>query len=295
MLTRRRLICISAAALAAPAVLRAGAATAPLLTDRELAAAEKASGGRLGLAALDVETGRSARWRAEERFAMASTFKAPLVADTLARVDRGEEDLSRPVTIREDDLVPWSPALEPRVGEAMTVAQLCEAAITVSDNAAANLLLAALGGADRFTAARRAMGDPATRLDRVEPDLNEAAPDDPRDTTSPAAMLDWMSAVFAGDALSEESRARLFDWMEASRTGLARLRSGLPRDWRAGDKTGTTRSGLVADLAVAAPSGRRPLLIAVYLAETTGEREAAEAIHAALAREIVAALGAPAG
>lgn len=247
------------------------------LQDR-LAALERRHGGRLGVAVLDMEGGQRIGHRADERFPMCSTFKFLAAALVLARVDRGEEQLDRRVVYAKDDLVAYSPVTERHAGaEGMAMAELCHAAVTVSDNTAGNLLLASFGGPAGLTAFARSLGDEVTRLDRIETELNEAIPGDPRDTTTPAAMLGDMRALLMGDALSPASRMQLADWLIATTTGGQRIRAGIPTDWRVGDKTGTSNNGVTNDIAIAWPPGRAPLLITAYFAESSipqGERNA---------------------
>lgn len=243
----------------------AGQAIAPL---EQLEAIERRHGGRLGVAILDTATGRRINHRGEERFAMCSTFKWLLAAQVLARVDRDEESLDRRIVVSAADLVSWSPVAETRTGEAgMTVAELCEAAVTRSDNTAANLLLATIGGPEGFTAFARSLGDDWTRLDRIETALNSAIPGDPRDTTTPAAMLRDLQAVLLGEVLQPASRERLVGWLVGNKTGDARLRAGLPNDWRVGDKTGSGAHASHNDVGIAWPPGRAPLLVAAYYGE----------------------------
>lgn len=240
-----------------------------------LAALERRHGGRLGVAVLDTVGGRRVNHRGEERFPMCSTFKWLAAAQVLARVDRGEERLDRRVVFGKDDLVPYSPVTEKHVGApGMTLAELCDAAVTRSDNTAGNLLLASFGGPAGLTAFARSIGDTRTRLDRIEPELNEATPGDPRDTTTPAMMLHDLQALLLGDALSAASRAQLTAWLVANTTGDERLRAGVPADWRAGDKTGTGNHGVTNDVAILWPPGRGPLLVAAYYAEATAATQA---------------------
>src|SRR5829696_2557262 len=130
----------------------------------------------------------------------------------------------------------------------MTVAELSDAAVTLSDNTAGNLLLASFGGSAGLTAYVRSLGDDTTRLDRIETALNEAAPGDPRDTTTPAAMLGTMQKLLVGEALSRASREQLTAWLVANKTGDQRLRAGVPQGWRVGDKTGTGGHGATNDI-----------------------------------------------
>jgi beta-lactamase class A len=256
----------------------------------ELQRLEALSGGRLGVALLD-DSGNGARgWRGNERFPMCSTFKALASAALLHRVDAGQEKLDRRVTYAKADLVPYSPTTEKHVGSGLTLAEICEAAITLSDNTAGNLLLANIGGPAGLTAFARSLGDSVTRLDRTEPTLNEALPGDPRDTTSPNAMAATLSRLVLGTALSPASRAQLATWMVATRTGDDRLRAGLPKGWRVGDKTGTGERGTANDIAVIWPTDRAPMVMTVYLTGASGTAATKNAVMADVARAVVTTL-----
>jgi beta-lactamase class A len=254
------------------------------LQDR-LAGLERRHGGRLGVCVLDMQSGQRIGHRSDERFPMCSTFKFLAAAQVLARVDKGEERLDRRVVYARNDLVAYSPVTERHAGgEGMTVAELCHAAVTVSDNTAGNLMLASFGGPAGLTAFARSLGDAVTRLDRIETELNEATPGDPRDTTTPAAMLDDMRVLLLGDALSSSSRQQLADWLIAATTGGQRIRAGVPAAWRIGDKTGTSNNGVTNDIAIAWPPGRAPLLITAYYAESSMPQDQRNAVLAEVGR-----------
>jgi beta-lactamase class A len=221
---------------------------------------EAGSQGRLGVAVLDTATGRMDGHRLDERFAMCSTFKWLAAAHVLHRVDQGQERLDRRIRYGREVLKPHSPVTEVHAGhKGMTLAELCHATITVSDNAAGNLILDTFGGPAGLTAYARQLGDGVTRLDRWETELNEATPGDPRDTTSPRAMAELLRLTMVGNALSPASRAQLLEWMEATRTNLKRLRAGLPEGWRLGSKTGTGAQGTTNDVGVYCPPVEHPL------------------------------------
>ncbi|KWT74028.1 MULTISPECIES: class A beta-lactamase [unclassified Variovorax] len=259
---------------------------------RQFAEIEKKTGGRLGVHVLDTATARRAGHRQDERFAMCSTFKFLAAALVLARVDQGKERLERRITYARDELVTYSPVTEKHAGtDGMSMAQLCEAAVTLSDNTAANLMLASVGGPAGLTAFMRSLGDPHTRLDRIEPGLNEARAGDPRDTTTPAAMVDSMQKILLGDALSPGSRALLLQWLDDNKTGGERIRAGLPADWKVGDKTGTGENGAANDIAILRPPGRPPVLLSVYLTETKASMADRNAAHAAVAAAVVTWVG----
>jgi len=254
-------------------------------------AIEAAVGGRLGVAVLDTASGRTTGHRLEERFPMCSTFKWLVAAAVLQRVDAGRDDLQRQVRFDARALLSNSPVTEQHVGDGLTVAELCEAAVTVSDNAAANLLLRTVGGPTGLTAYARALGDPATRLDRYEPMLNDAHPGDPRDTTTPRAMSIALRSALLGDALSPAGRAQLLAWMKATTTGKDRLRAGVPATWQVADKTGTGNHGSTNDVALLMPPDRAPLVVAAYLTGTVAPMVRRNGALAEVGRAVAATPG----
>ena len=254
-------------------------------------------GGRAGIAVLDTGGGPALLHDAEGTFPLCSTFKLPLAAAILARVEAGRERLDRRLAYGEADLDTYAPVTTralraggPEAGT-MSVEALCAAALVWSDNTAANLLLGALGGPAALTGFCRDLGDPVTRLDRTEPDLNSAVPGDPRDTTRPAAMAATVGKILLGPSLTEAGRARLEGWMTASRTGTKRLRAGLPADWGVGDKTGSGAYGTANVVALLRPPARAPLVAAVYITGSDATSEARDAAHAAIGRVIATAYG----
>jgi beta-lactamase class A len=297
MLTRRRLMQISGSSILGSALFY-GIDTAHAADDPDATFAtrlkdlETASGGRLGVTLLDTGTGARAGYRMDERFPMCSTFKVLASGAILHRVDRGEEDLGRRVYFTEADLVTYSPETQKHIGPVgMTVAELCKAAITLSDNTAGNLLLASIGGPQGLTAFARSLGDEVTRLDRTETALNEALPGDPRDTTTPNAMASDLRALVLRDALSPKSRAQLQAWLAANATGGKRLRAGLPAEWKVGDKTGTGERGTANDVAVIWPLTHPPVIVTVYLTGATSSADAQSATIADVARAVSQRLG----
>lgn len=264
MITRRGLLGLALTAALAPAAEAARGASA-------LKAIQKRVGGRLGVHVLDTQSGKRLTLDDKSRYAMTSTFKVPLAASLLWQVDKGAFPLVQPMAINRGDLQPHSPILEKAFEQGateLTLRDLCGAAVAFSDNTAANILLKAMGGPDAFTQFMRSIGDETTRLDRFEPDLNSNLPGDERDTTTPYAMVESLLRIFTQDVLTLGSRALLIDWMTASKTGLDRVRKGLPKTWVSSDKTGTGPNGAFNDLVITWPLERRPIIIAVYMSES---------------------------
>lgn len=278
MMIRRRTVLAGLAALAPAAALAAGG---------ELAALEQRSGGRLGVYAFVPGTRRSLAHRPDERFAMCSTFKALLAAAVLARVDRREEKLNRPLVLTQADMVAHAPVTEKHLAlGSITVEEACQAIVEVSDNPAANLLLKTIGGPAGLTAYAASLGDKVTRLDRYELELNTAIAGDPRDTTSPRAMAMLLQQLVLGDVLSPRSRELLVQWMRATSTNRNRLAAGLPEGWKIGSKTGSSGNGSVNDVGVFWPPNRPPIIAAVYITQGTASTKGIEPAIAAVAQRI---------
>jgi beta-lactamase class A len=268
LLSRRSaLIAAGAAAFARPAwAARAG---------ESIAALERRYGGRLGVFALDLGSGRRIEHRAGERFLMCSTFKLLAVGATLSRVEHGHDDLKRRIAFTSCDLLHYAPSTRTHMRAdgmgTMTLEQTCAAAIEWSDNTAANLLLRELGGPPRVTAFARTIGDERTRLDRNEPSLNSAVSGDPRDTTTPASMA--------------------AAWMLACRTGETRIQAGVPATWRCGSKTGSGDYATANDVVFLIPPGRPPIVVAAYYTGSHADDDQQDAVIAAVGRIVAEHIG----
>lgn len=285
MISRRRFVAI--AALSPAGFLHAAPRPFGSLP-AAFAQLEKTNGGRLGVAVLDTETGERAGLRGDERFPMCSTFKFLLASAVLQRVDRHQETLDRALAIPPKPLLSNSPLTEPHAGGTMTIAALCHAVLTQSDNTAANALLATIGGPAGITKFSRSIGDTVTRLDRTELALNEARAGDPRDTTSPIAMAADLKALLLGNVLSPDSRKQLTEWMEANITGLDRLRAKLPVGWRAADKTGSNGEHTTNDIAVLWPIGKPPIIVTAYITQCPGPESKRNDMLAEIGRLVMA-------
>ena len=194
--TRRNLI------IGFPLVLGiSGMTTSLFAAESPFADIERRYGGRLGMSAIDTGSGRTLAYRADERFLMCSTFKGLLVALVLARVDTGEENLARPVHYTEKDLIFTSPVTKANVAQGeMTIGALCQAAVEVSDNTAAVLLMRSVGGPAALTRFMRSLGDTVTRSDRYEPKSNEYS--GLLDTTTPRAITTSARNILLGRSLT---------------------------------------------------------------------------------------------
>ncbi|WBQ06557.1 class A beta-lactamase [Kribbella sp. CA-293567] len=266
-------------------------ATAPLstptpTTTRQFSKLEKQYAARLGVFALDTGSRRTVSYRADERFAFASTIKALACGVLLDRA----KNLDKLIRYTEADLVTYSPITEKHVATGMTLRELCDAAVRYSDNTAANLILVELGGPAGLQTSLRRMGDRVTNSNRNEPTLNEAVPGDVRDTSTPRALAGSLQKLTLGRTLPPPKRAILVNWLRTNTTGDTTIRAGVPKDWKVGDKTGTAGYGSRNDIAILWPPNRAPIVLAVLTTKGVKDAKADDALIAAAAREVVAVL-----
>lgn len=245
---------------------------------------------RIGVLVRDSSSDWQWGHRAEERFLMASTFKSVLCGAVLERVDDGTLSLEEPLEVHKEDVLEYAPVTEPMVGASMSIARLCLATLDMSDNTAANLLIDRLGGPGEVTVFLRGIGDEMTRLDRKEPEVNIFDPDDPRDTTTPAAMLASWHAMLLGDALSPDSQALLRDWMGRGGVTGKLLRASTPDDWTVADKSGAGEGYTRNLVAMITPPGDAPYLVAIYLSDTPADFAARDAAVAEISAAVIAVL-----
>jgi beta-lactamase class A len=248
-------------------------------------------GSRIGVTAVDVSTKRRIDYRSDERFVMCSTFKVLAAAAVLKRVDENKEKLDRFVKYGEAELLSYAPVTRAHVKEGgMTLEALCAAAVELSDNTAANLLLAAIGGPEKWTEFARSLDDKVSRLDHTEPELNITRPGKEDDTTTPAATCANLQRLLMADTLAVASRTKLEDWMRQNQTGATMIRAAVPAGWQVGDKTGRSGDGDTNDIAIVRPPDGGPIFIAIYTVDPAESQEARNQLVADVAKTAIGAL-----
>nr|WP_063860827.1 extended-spectrum class A beta-lactamase LRG-1 [uncultured bacterium]ACK77679.1 LRG-1 [uncultured bacterium] len=289
-LSRRKYLLAAAgltiAALFPPSVVLA---EQPATLAAQLSALEASANGRLGVALIDSGSSRQLSYRGEERFAMASTFKALAAAAVLQRSVEQPALLNKRIIYQQSELITYSPVTEKHLQQGMTVAELCAAAVELSDNTAGNILLREIGGPQGITQLARRLGDNQTRLDRREPALNSAIPGDVRDTSTPLAMAGNLNQLALGKALPSAQQQLLIQWLKQSKTGAQSIRAGVPQGWQVGDKTGAGGYGTTNDLAILWPPQGKPLVLAVYFTQHNPQAEARRDVLASATRLVLAA------
>lgn len=285
--------CSTPAPSPTPAAVSEPVVTAPPATPSDptpaFAQLEQEFDARLGVYALDPLSRAEVAYRADERFAYASTFKALAAGILLKTVP--DEQLDEIVSYGADELLPNSPITEANVDEGMTLRAVAEAAVRFSDNTAGNIVLERLGGPEGFTQALRDLGDTTSSSDRIETELNSAIPGDTRDTSTPRAFALDLATLLTTDALGAAQQSQLIDWMTGNATGSELIAAGLDAGWSVADKSGAGAYGTRNDIALVWPPSGSPIVLVIMSNRPTEDAEYDNALIARATEAALAGLG----
>ena len=258
-------------------------------TYKNIAQIEFSINGRIGVYAMNTANNTVVQYRAEERFPFCSTSKVMVVAAILNKSMTESELLQKHITYSMKELKAsgYAPISLKHINTGMSIGELCSAALKYTDDMAMNLLINELGGPRAVTKYARSIGDDSFRLDRTEPKLNSAIPNDSRDTTTPIAMAKSLQRLVLGNALATPQRDLLQKWLKNNTTGNARIRAGVPKGWIVGDKTGTGKYGTTNDIAVIWPPKNKPIIIVVYVTQYNKKASAHNEVIAKVTRLVV--------
>jgi len=224
--------------------------------------------GRVGVSIYDSAEKTQWHYNGNSRFPLMSTFKVLACAKLLADVEKGVQSLDSSTIITKGSLIVWSPITQKLIGKQITLKQGCSATMITSDNTAANIVLSGIEGPKGLTKFMRSIGDDVTRLDRIEPELNEAIAGDKRDTSTPNAMVNSLNTLLFGDVLSQRSKNQLMQWMIDNEITGSLFRSVLPVTWSIADRSGAGGNGSRGIVAVVWSKNISPIIISVYLTQT---------------------------
>lgn len=268
-------------------LLVCSSATYAAKLNEDISAIEQHIAGRIGVAIWDTQSNEHWDYRGDERFPMMSTFKTLACATMLNQMDTGKLDKNATAKVEERNMVVWSPVMDRMAGQTTRIEHACEAAMLMSDNTAANIVLRSIGGPRGVTLFLRSLGDKATRLDRFEPRLNEAKPGDKQDTTKPNAMVNTLHTLLEGDALSYESRIQLKIWMQDNKVSDPLIRSVLPKGWSIADRSGAGGFGSRGVTAMIWKENHKPIYVSIYITETDLSLQARNQVIAQISQLIV--------
>ncbi|EKZ9011488.1 MULTISPECIES: CARB family carbenicillin-hydrolyzing class A beta-lactamase [Vibrio] len=255
--------------------------------NEDISLLEQQTSSRIGVSVWDTQADERWDYRGDERFPLMSTFKTLACAKMLSDMDSGKLSKNATAKVDEHSIVVWSPVMDKLAGQNTRIEHACEAAMLMSDNTAANLVLNEIGGPKAVTMFLRTIGDKATRLDRIEPRLNEATPGDSRDTTTPNAILNTLRTLVEGETLSYESRVQLKIWMQDNKVSDSLMRSVLPTGWSIADRSGAGGHGSRGINAIIWKENHRPVYISIYVTETELSLQARDQLVAQISQLIL--------
>ncbi len=253
----------------------------------EIALLEQQIDGRIGISIWDTQSNKHWDYRGNERFPLVGTFKTLACATMLKKMDTGTLRKSTTAKIDKQDIVGWSPVTDKLNGQNVRIEHACEAAMLTNDNTAANLVLNQIGGPRSVTLFVRSLGDKATRLDRIEPKVNEAPAGSKLDTTTPNAIVNTLEVLIEGNALSYESRVQLKIWMQDNEVSDSLMRSVLPSGWSIADRSGPGGNGSHGLNAVIWKENHSPIYISIYITDTELSVQATEQLIAQISQLIL--------
>lgn len=249
-----------------------GSATASPSYDNfveKVAALEQQYGGRLGVAMYRTKDDTWYSYRGDERFPLCSVFKVVAVADLLKRSESDPALLQQRLPVDEKAILPFSFAIKKYLKTGISLKEIAEACLVVSDNTAANMLLRALGGPTAVTAFARSLGHTDFRVDRWEMEMNDSVPGDARDTTSPLAMTEILHKIVLGNVLAPpraqaayQMDDQLHDWLQQAASWHASGVDSGTKNWNGRLRHYQCHRGAVA--ACRLPTGAVGVLYARY-------------------------------
>ncbi len=260
--------------------------------------------GEVGIAVLNATTKKQFLVNADKPFPMQSVCKMPLSIAVLRLADQGKLKITDKITVRKTDLVPLHSPIKNAIKGSQTdftIRELMTRAICDSDNTACDILIAKVGGAKKVTEILKEAGIESVRIDRPEAVLQPESSDikkfltDPRDTSTPNAMVALLQKLYSGDLLSKESRAVVLEDMFNCKTGTNRLSAGLPPKWKIAHKTGTGRdikgqNTATNDVGIIVGPKGQVFYIAVFVKGSRAPIEVREALMEKVAKKAVQGL-----
>lgn len=229
---------------------------------KDFSALEEKYNSVIGVYAIDTENNKTIEYNADLRFAYCSTHKVFTVAELLRK--KSLDELRKIKHYKDEDILSYAPITKNHVADGMTWEEICQAALRVSDNTAANLILEEIGGVKAFRKFLRRIGDKITFPARNEPELNFFAPDDIRDTSTPRQMALNLQKYILGNELSNKKKKLLIDWMSNNSITDTLIKAGVPKNYSVTDKSGSGANYATRnDIAVIYTPNHKPVVIAI--------------------------------
>ena len=253
---------------------------------KKLAKLEKEFKGKIGVYAIDTNSGKVISYRKNILFPIQSTFKVIGVASLLKQSENNRKLLSEKIHYSKKDLVLWHPVTGKYINTGMTLRSLAEATISYSDNPAINFIMKKLGGTKSVIAFAQQIGNKTFKLEHYESNLN-SDPKNPDDSSTPKDMALSLQKLVLGNILQQPDRKQLITWMRNNTTGYKRIRAGVPIGWAVADKTGSGSYGIANDIGIVWSPTCKPIVLAIYTVKNKHDAKWQNAVVAETAQIVL--------
>ncbi|WP_128546977.1 class A beta-lactamase, subclass A2 [Larkinella soli] len=263
--------------------------------EKEIQRIAAAAQGKVGIAAVVIETGKTVSLNGDDRFPMQSVYKMPIGMAVLRAVDQGRLKLDQKVPVTKADYVgerQHSPLRDAHPnGTETTVRELLRYNVLESDGSACDVLLRLIGGGPAVTAYLEQNGVKGVRVINTEKEIGSAEDVQYRNWATPNEALALLKLLHQGGSLSAESRKLMLKLMTDTQTGLKRIRGLLPPGTAVAHKTGTSQTvnGVTAatnDIGIVTLPDGRHLAIAVFVSDARAGSEQREKVIAEISKAV---------
>lgn len=249
------------------------------IVQKKLATLEASFGGKIGVYAINTGNNEVIEHRGSELFPVQSTMKLIAVSALLKQSVSNKNLLQEKIHYTKKDLIYWHPITGKYLASGLTLVVLAEAAMSYSDNPAANLIIKKLGGPESVTDFARSIGNNSFHVSHYEGDLN-SNPNTNADNATPKDMAISLQKLTLGNILAQPQKTWLVTWMINNTTGNNRIRAGVPIGFTVADKTGSGDYGIANDIGVIWSSQCKPIVLAIYTLQSTQDAKKHEDIVA---------------
>lgn len=206
----------------------------------------------VGVSVLGFEDGFKYNKNVETKLPMLSVFKFHIAATVLDLVDKGKLSLDQKILLKESELLldTWSPIKKkyPTGGVELSLAEMIDYTVALSDNNSCDKLLKMIGGTKAVQKFMDSKGVKDFQVKHNEEQMHKGAKYLYENYTTTNSLSQLYKKFYEGKILSEKSTKFLYDIMLNTSTGGNKLKEQLPKQSIA-HKTGS--SGKDGDLTIA--------------------------------------------
>ena len=215
---------------------------------------------------------------AEKKLPMQSVFKYHIALAVLDLVDQGKLSLDQKVFIKKSELLPntWSPIREknPEGNFEMSISELIEYTVAMSDNVGCDVLLRLIGGPKIVNDYLVSKGVKNTQIVYNEELMQSAWKNQYENYTTMKSASKLLKDFYQGKILSKKSTEFLMGVLYRTSTGLNKIVEQLPKSAKVAHKTGSSGknneglTGAENDIAIITLPNGKTYAIAIFVSDS---------------------------